>query len=76
MKIQEYLHRIKHEIQEKTKVFNFDQIQFKEFTTFDYVNFFLIYFYIIDEKKKDDFFLSIPEEVGSSGKCKNQDANL
>ena len=61
-KIQDYLHRIKNEIQEKTKVFNFDQVHFKEFTTFDYVNFYLIYYYIFEDKKKDDFFLSIPED--------------
>jgi len=61
-KIQEYLHRLKQEIQAKTKAFNFEQEQFEDFTTFDYVNHFLIYSYIIDEKKKEDFFLSIPED--------------
>ena len=61
-KIQEYLHSIKHEIQEKTQVFNFDQEQFEKFTTFDYVDFYLIYSYIFEDKKKEDFFLSIPED--------------
>ena len=63
-KIQKYLHRIKNEIQEKTKVFNFDQIQFEEFTTFDYVNFYLIYYYIFEDRKRMIFFLSIPEDDG------------
>jgi hypothetical protein len=61
-KIKEYLQGLKYEIQAKTKVFNFEQEQFENFTTFDYVNFYLIYFYSIDEKNKEDFFLSIPEE--------------
>jgi hypothetical protein len=61
-KTKEYLQGLKCEIQAKTKVFNFEQEQFENFTTFDYVNFFLIYFYNIDEKKKEDFFLSIPED--------------
>jgi len=54
-KIKEYLQGLKYEIQAKTKVFNFEQGQFENFTTFDYVNFFLIYFYNIDEKKKRRF---------------------
>jgi len=61
-RIQDYLHKIKLEIQEKTKVFNFNQEQFEKFTTFDYINFYLIYDYIFEDKKKEDFFLSIPED--------------
>jgi len=61
-KILEYLQGLKHEIQAKTKIFNFEQEQFEKFTTFDYVNLYLIYFYIFEDKKKEDLFLSIPED--------------
>lgn len=62
VKIQEYLQRLKYEVLEKTQVFNFDQEQFESFTTFDFVNFYLIYSYVIEDKRKEDFFLSIPED--------------
>jgi hypothetical protein len=41
--------------------FNFNDGVFKDFSSFDYVNFYLIYQYILKEKK-DDFFISIPED--------------
>jgi len=41
--------------------FNFNNVAFKDFSSFDFINFYLIYKYILNEEK-EDFFISIPED--------------
>lgn len=46
----------------KTNINNdFNNLAFKDFSSFDFINFYLIYKYILNEEK-DDFFISIPED--------------
>ena len=62
MNLHNYIKELSTEV--KTNIesdFNFNGGIFKEFSNFDYVNFYLIYKYILNEEK-DDFFISIPED--------------
>lgn len=62
--INNYLDLIYSEIQEHyTDEINFKGIDFEKYSTFDFVNFHLIYQYILDDNpNKKDFFISIPED--------------
>ncbi len=61
-RIQLYLNQIYQEIEEKLSTeFDIKHIRFDDFCVFDFVNFYLIHQYILDENKKD-FFISIPED--------------
>ncbi|GAB1452734.1 hypothetical protein MASR2M47_27900 [Draconibacterium sp.] len=60
--IEYYLNLISQEIEENLSTeFDLTQIKFEGFKTFDFVNFQLIHSYILDDKK-NDFFISIPED--------------
>jgi hypothetical protein len=60
--IEKYLDSIYSEIREKySDEFNLDTTDFRNYTIFDFVNFHLIYQYVIDDKEKKDFFIGIPE---------------
>lgn len=56
--ISEVTEEVKSNIQ---KDFNLNNVAFKNFSSFDYINFYLIYKYILNEDK-EDFFISIPED--------------
>ncbi len=61
-KIQNYLNHILQEIEENQSTeFDITQVKFENFQTFDFVNFQLIYQYILDENK-NDFFIGLPED--------------
>jgi len=62
--IQNYLDQIYSEIQERySDEINLRETDFEEYSIFDFVNFHLIYQYILDDKiGKADFFISIPED--------------
>ena len=60
--IENYLNLISQEIEENLSTeFDINQIKFEDFQTFDFVNFQLIYQYILDENK-NDFFIGLPED--------------
>ncbi len=62
MNLQTYLNALSSEIKSNIKNdFNLNNIAFKNFSNFDFINFYLIYKYILNEDK-EDFFLSIPED--------------
>lgn len=56
--ISEVTEEVKSNIQ---KDFKLNNVAFKNFSSFDYMNFYLIYKYILNEDK-EDFFISIPED--------------
>lgn len=62
--IKNYLDNIFSEIQEKYSVeINLREADFEKYSVFDFVNFHLIYQYILeDTSNKKDFFISIPED--------------
>jgi len=62
--IKTYLSTLSEEIKSKINVdFNLDKSFFADFKIFDFVNFFLIYDYILyDNPDKKDFFIGIPEK--------------
>jgi hypothetical protein len=62
--IQNYLEQIYSEIEELySDEINLGGTDFENYSIFDFVNFHLIYRYILDDRdNKDDFFISIPEE--------------
>ena len=62
--IKTYLSTLSEEIKNKINAdFNLEISLFANFQTFDYVNFFLIYNYIIDDNPdKKDFFIGVPEK--------------
>ena len=60
------LHYYTSEVTEEVKSniqndFNFNNVAFMDFSSFDFINFYLIYKYILNEEK-EDFFISIPED--------------
>lgn len=62
MVLQSYINELTSEVKSNIESdFNFNQGIFKDFTSFDYVNFYLIYQYILKDDKKD-FFISVPED--------------
>lgn len=63
-KIKDYLDLIHSEIQEcYADEINLRETDFEKYSIFDFVNFHLIYQYILDDNsEKNDFFISIPEE--------------
>lgn len=63
LKIQDYIDLLNIEIQEEySNEINFQDSDFKKYTKFDFVNFHLIYQYILnDTSQKKDFFIAIPE---------------
>ena len=62
MVLQSYINELTLEVKSNIESdFNFNQGIFKDFTSFDYVNFYLIYQYILKDDKKD-FFISVPED--------------
>lgn len=64
LQIQNYLNQIYSEIQEcYLGEINFLETDFEKYSIFDFVNFHLIYNYILNDKSnKKDFFISIPED--------------
>ncbi|HRO09400.1 MAG TPA: hypothetical protein PK047_11075 [Saprospiraceae bacterium] len=62
--IQKYLNLLNSEIQEYySDTINLQEAEFEKYSTFDFVNFHLIYQYILnDTSNKKDFFISIPED--------------
>jgi len=62
--IKTYLSSLSEEVKNKIKKdFNLNKVIFSDFQTFDFVNFFLIYNYILDDNSdKNDFFIGIPEK--------------
>ncbi len=62
--IQNYLEQIYSEIQDcYSNEINLRDADFKDYSIFDFVNFHLIYQYILDDnREKNDFFISIPED--------------
>lgn len=62
--IQQYISLLEKEIKDKIKKdFNLEKSLFADFKTFDFVNFYLIYNYILDDNPdKKDFFIGIPEK--------------
>ena len=62
MSIHSYLAELTTEVKSKIKNdFNFNNVALKDFSSFDFINFHLIYKYILNEEK-EDFFISIPED--------------
>lgn len=62
-RIKNYLDLVHNEIMKGyVDEINFEQDGFKNYSVFDFVNFHLIYQYILDDKTKQDFFISIPED--------------
>ncbi|RAR50864.1 hypothetical protein [Flavobacterium lacus] len=62
MKLKGYIESVNHEVKSNIQNdFNFNNVAFKDFSSFDYINFYLIYKYILNEDC-EDFFLSIPED--------------
>lgn len=60
--IDNYIKKVTEEVKSHIQNdFNLNNIAFKNFSSFDYINFYLIYKYILNEEK-DDFFISIPED--------------
>src|SRR5690606_8123844 len=64
LQIKNYLNEIYAEIQKGySEEINLRETEFKKFSIFDFVNFHLIYQYILnDNSNKNDFFISIPED--------------
>lgn len=64
LQIKNYLNEIYAEIQKcYSEEINLRETEFKKFSIFDFVNFHLIYQYILnDNSNKNDFFISIPED--------------
>ncbi|MFV8323920.1 hypothetical protein [Flavobacterium sp. LS2R12] len=63
MRINSYLAELASEVKSNIQNdFNINNVAFKNFSSFDYSNFYLIYKYILNEVK-EDFFISIPEDV-------------
>lgn len=64
LQIQNYLTQINSEIQEcYSDEINFQETDFENYSTFDFVNFHLIYQYILnDNSNKNDLFISIQED--------------
>lgn len=64
LQIQNYLNQIDSEIQEcYLDEINLRETDFEKYGIFDFVNFHLIYQYILNDKSnKNDFFISIPED--------------
>lgn len=64
LQIQNYLNQIYSEIQESySDEINLQETDFEKYSIFDFVNFHLIYQYILNDKSnKNDFFISIPED--------------
>ena len=62
--IKTYLSTLYKEVKDKVNVdFNLEKPLFANFQTFDFVNFYLIYNYVIDDSPgKDDFFIGISEK--------------
>lgn len=63
LKIQDYLNQLNAEIQEcYSDEINLQESDFEKYSTFDFVNFHLIYQYILNDAfEKIDFFIAIPE---------------
>lgn len=62
MNLSTYIDRLTEEVKSNIQNdFSFNNDAFKDFTNFDYINFYLIYKYILKEEN-EDFFISIPED--------------
>ena len=62
MNLKSYIDRLTEEVKSNIQNdFNLNNVAFKNFSSFDYINFHLIYKYILNEDK-EDFFISIPED--------------
>ncbi|RTY74788.1 hypothetical protein [Flavobacterium sp. LS1R10] len=62
MNLKLYINRLTEEVKSNIQNdFNINNVAFKNFSSFDYINFYLIYKYILNEDK-EDFFISIPED--------------
>lgn len=62
MNLKSYINRLTEEVKSNIQNdFNLNNVAFKNFSSFDYINFYLIYKYILNEDK-EDFFISIPED--------------
>lgn len=62
MNLNAYIIRLTQEVKSNIQNdFNFNNVAFKDFSSFDFINFYLIYKYILNEEK-EDFFISIPED--------------
>lgn len=64
LQIKDYLKELNSEIQEcYSDEINLQEADFEKYEIFDFVNFHLIYQYILDDKSnKNDFFVSVPED--------------
>lgn len=61
--IKNYLDLVNCEIKKSyTDEINFEQAAFEYYSVFDFVNFHIVYQYILNDKTKQDFFISIPED--------------
>ena len=62
MNLKSYIDRLTEEVKSNIQNdFNLNNVAFKNFSSFDFINFYLIYKYILNEDK-EDFFISIPED--------------
>lgn len=62
MNLKSYINGLTEEVKSNIQNdFNLNNVAFKNFSSFDYINFHLIYKYILNEDK-EDFFISIPED--------------
>lgn len=62
MNLKSYINGLTEEVKSNIQNdFNLNNVAFKNFSSFDFINFYLIYKYILNEDK-EDFFISIPED--------------
>lgn len=62
MNLKSYINGLTEEVKSNIQIdFNLNDVAFKNFSSFDFINFYLIYKYILNEDK-EDFFISIPED--------------